>query len=61
MYPSGQAPEGGLYVVDKTNATAVLVETFFHTSDKDIRAYKANKDKLANEYAWIIKQVALNY
>lgn len=61
VFKSGQAPEGGLYVVDNTRSSAILVETFFHTDDKEILSYKINTDKLANEYAWIIKQVAIKY
>ena len=59
VFTSSQAPDGGLYVVDRTTAPAMLIETFFHTSDADIDAYKRNIDKLANEFAYILKDACI--
>jgi hypothetical protein len=48
------APEGGMYVVDQTNSTSVLLEVCFQDKKSDIDKFLSTMDKVANQIAWII-------
>jgi N-acetylmuramoyl-L-alanine amidase len=51
---TNNAPDGGIHVVDYTNATAVLIETYFQSNSNDVKKYNVNKNGVANAIAWAI-------
>lgn len=51
---TANAPQGGITVVDYTNATAILIETCFQSNSNDVKVYNANKIPVANAIAWAI-------
>lgn len=48
------APEGGIFVVDNTNSTGMLIECCFQDRKGDVDRFLASQDKVANQIAWIL-------
>jgi N-acetylmuramoyl-L-alanine amidase len=48
------APEGGMYVVDQTKGTSILLEACFQDRKGDMDKFLSTMDKVANQIAWTL-------
>lgn len=49
-----ESAEGGIYVIENTSSTALLIESYFHDNKSDCDKFASNRDKVANQIAYIL-------